>query len=90
MFTEVWGYDGFISGQYRPTGSQGRPKLEFWLKQLSIYLVAIVVMKLVVTGLLALFPFLIFVAKTLIGLFGDHGNAQGEQNHWHEMRLCFS
>ncbi len=93
LFTEIWGYDGFVSGQYTPsapqhgqTASNGeargtrarvpRPKFIFWLRQLALYLVAITVMKLVVTALFWLFPFLIFFARWLIDLFGSHQKLQ--------------
>ncbi|KDN43896.1 hypothetical protein K437DRAFT_257286 [Tilletiaria anomala UBC 951] len=76
LITEVWGYDGFVSGQYRPAGTRGRPKVEFWFKQLATYLVAILIMKLIVTVLFWLFPFLVVFAKWLINLFGEHQKAQ--------------
>lgn len=78
LLTERMGYDGFVSGQYRLAGTRGRPKIEYWFKQLGIYLVAILVMKLVVTTLLWLFPILVIFARWLIDLFGEHRKAQGE------------
>ncbi|KAL9932622.1 hypothetical protein V8E36_008321 [Tilletia maclaganii] len=80
VLTSVWGWHGFVSGQYgnvpTPEGGSGKPKMSYWGKQLASYLFAILVMKLFVTGIMWMFPFLFAFGKWLLSLFGKHRNAQ--------------
>ncbi|PWN53058.1 hypothetical protein IE53DRAFT_310980 [Violaceomyces palustris] len=78
--TDRFGLTGFVSGQYRdpaaPGARRSRPRISYWLKQLSTYLLTIFLMKLAVLALFDLFPFLFVFGEWLLDLFGDHKNAQ--------------
>lgn len=81
VLTDVWGFSGFVSGQYsdrnkRGRGKASRPKLSYWLKQLGSYFFALFVMKLIVTILFVIFPFLFAFGRWLLGLFGEAKNVQ--------------
>jgi hypothetical protein len=60
----------------RATQHAQRPRLAFWARQLGMYLLALLLMKLAVLVLFALFPFLITAGGALLDLFGEHKNAQ--------------
>lgn len=53
-----------------------RPKLTYWSRQLLIYLIALLLMKLLVLLIFWIFPFLFTIGKWLLGLFGKHKRAQ--------------
>ncbi|CAO1614779.1 unnamed protein product [Jaminaea pallidilutea] len=81
VLTDVWGFTGFVSGQYsdrnkRGRGKASRPKLSYWLKQLGSYFFALFMMKLVVTLLFVIFPFLFAFGRWLLDLFGEAKNVQ--------------
>ncbi|KAE8210672.1 hypothetical protein CF327_g5484 [Tilletia walkeri] len=80
VLTSVLGWHGFVSGQYgnvpTPDGGSGKPKMSYWGKQLVTYLFAIFIMKIFVTGIMWMFPFLFAFGKWLLSLFGKHRNVQ--------------
>lgn len=79
LLTDVWGKSGFVSGQYTSHASarhRNRPRIEYWLKQLASYLFVLLLMKMAVLLLFAIFPFLFDVGSWLLGLFGSHKQAQ--------------
>lgn len=79
LLTDVWGKEGFVSGQYTSTSSarhRNRPRIEYWLKQLASYLFVLLLMKMAVLLLFAIFPFLFDMGSWLLGLFGNHKQVQ--------------
>lgn len=81
VLTTVLGLKGCVSGQYtdgtkRGRGKASRPRLSYWFKQLGMYFFALLIMKVVVTILFALFPFLFAFGRWLLGLFGEAKNVQ--------------
>ncbi|EPQ28196.1 uncharacterized protein PFL1_04024 [Pseudozyma flocculosa PF-1] len=57
-------------------GRTARPRLSYWAKQLAVYLFVLLLMKLSVLVILAVFPFLIDMGSWLLKLFGSHKDAQ--------------
>lgn len=53
-----------------------RPRLSFFFRQLSLYLLSLLLMKIMVVILFALFPFLFDVGRWVLNLFGKHQKAQ--------------
>lgn len=53
-----------------------RPRLTFFFRQLSLYLLSLLIMKILVVLLLALFPFLFDVGRWILDLFGHAREAQ--------------
>lgn len=53
-----------------------RPRLTYWSRQLLVYLLALLIMKLFVLLIFYIFPFLFTIGKWLLGLFGKHKRAQ--------------
>ncbi|CAD6961743.1 unnamed protein product [Tilletia controversa] len=80
VLTSVLGWHGFVSGQYgnvpTPDGGSGKPKMSYWGKQLVTYLFAIFIMKIIVTGIMWMFPFFFALGRWLLSFFGKHRNVQ--------------
>ncbi|PWN24489.1 hypothetical protein BDZ90DRAFT_212407, partial [Jaminaea rosea] len=81
FLTTVMGLKGCVSGQYtdgtkRGRGKASRPRLSYWSKQLGMYFFALFIMKVIVTLLFVLFPFLFALGRWLLGLFGEAKNVQ--------------
>lgn len=80
LFTDILHWPGFVSGAYGnipdPEGGSSRPRLSYWLRQLCMYFFALLLMKLGVLGLFALFPWLFDLGRWLLGWLGDNVNAQ--------------
>lgn len=53
-----------------------QPRLSFFFRQLSLYLLSLLLMKIMVVILFALFPFLFDVGRWVLNLFGKHQKAQ--------------
>lgn len=53
-----------------------RPRLTFFFRQLSLYLLSLLLMKIMVVILFALFPFLFSIGRWVLNLFGPHQKAQ--------------
>ena len=70
----VLGWSGFVSGEYSAPMRHGRiaSMLECWVRQTAVYVLALVLMKLIVLGLLYVMPFLTFFGSWLLGLFQTH------------------
>lgn len=70
----VFEWPGFVSGEYSAPMRNGRVAsvLECWLRQTSVYVVALVLMKLFVLALLYLMPYLTMFSSWLLGLFDTH------------------
>ena len=64
------------SGASRRSFRRGRPRIEYWLKQLGSYLFVLFLMKMAVLAVLAIFPFLFDVGSWILGLFGSHKDYQ--------------
>ncbi|SNX82759.1 related to Vacuolar membrane protein [Melanopsichium pennsylvanicum] len=64
------------SGVGRRSYRRGRPKIEYWLKQLGSYLFVLFLMKMAVLLVLAIFPFLFDVGSWILGLFGNNKDFQ--------------
>ncbi|KAI3480120.1 hypothetical protein L1887_57719 [Cichorium endivia] len=56
--------------------ARAKPRLEYWLKQLASYLFVLLLMKMAVLVVLAIFPFLFDVGSWILGFFGSHKDAQ--------------
>ncbi|WFD22370.1 hypothetical protein MEQU1_001040 [Malassezia equina] len=66
---------GFVSGEYHPGGTPGRPApsvLQCWLRQTGVYLLGLALMKLLVLLLLAWLPSIVSFGGWLLSLFGTH------------------
>lgn len=70
------GGGGGGSSSRKASRSRSRPKMAYWLKQLCMYFFALLVMKVVVTILFVLFPFLFAFGAWLLDFFGESKNAQ--------------
>ena len=70
----VLGWSGFVSGEYSAPMRHGRiaSMLECWVRQTAVYVLALVLMKLIVLGLLYMMPFLTLFGSWLLGLFQTH------------------
>ncbi|PWN35390.1 uncharacterized protein FA14DRAFT_115574, partial [Meira miltonrushii] len=83
-FTDVLGWPGFVSGQYSSTPSViGRRRragprriMTFFFRQLAMYLLSLLLMKIMVLILFGIFPFLFDIGRWVLNLFGDHKKAQ--------------
>ena len=64
------------SGASRRSYRRGRPKIEYWFKQLGSYLFVLFLMKMAVLVVLAIFPFLFDVGSWILGFFGNHMDFQ--------------
>lgn len=64
------------SGASRRSYRRGRPRIEYWLKQLGSYLFVLFLMKMAVLIVFAIFPFLFDVGSWILGLFGSHKDFQ--------------
>ncbi|CDR88089.1 related to Vacuolar membrane protein [Sporisorium scitamineum] len=64
------------SGASRRSFRRGRPRIEYWLKQLGSYLFVLLLMKMAVLVLFALFPFLFDVGSWILSFFGSHKDVQ--------------
>ncbi|KAJ1019428.1 hypothetical protein NDA16_004545 [Ustilago loliicola] len=64
------------SGASRRSYRRGKPRFEYWLKQLGSYLFVLFLMKMAVLIVLAIFPFLYDVGSWILGLFGSHKDFQ--------------
>ncbi|TKY89439.1 hypothetical protein EX895_001970 [Sporisorium graminicola] len=64
------------SGTSRRSFRRGRPRLEYWFKQLASYLFVLLLMKMAVLILFALFPFLFDVGSWILSFFGSHKDVQ--------------
>ncbi|PWN18402.1 hypothetical protein BCV69DRAFT_71933 [Microstroma glucosiphilum] len=84
VLTDVWGLKGFVSGRYTDRSPKragrskkgGRPKVAYWFRQLGMYFFALLVMKVIVTILFVLFPFLFALGRWILSLFGEAKNIQ--------------
>lgn len=74
----VFGWSGFVSGEYSAPMRDGRvaSMLECWLRQTTVYVIALVLMKLFVLALMNMLPFLILFGSWLLSLFGTHRSLQ--------------
>ncbi|KAJ9477371.1 Vacuolar membrane protein [Pseudozyma hubeiensis] len=64
------------AGADRRAFRRGRPRIEYWLKQLASYLFVLFLMKMAVLVIFALFPFLFDVGSWILGFFGSHKDVQ--------------
>lgn len=64
------------TGAARRAFRRGRPRIEYWLKQLASYLFVLLLMKMAVLVIFALFPFLFDVGSWILGFFGNHKQFQ--------------
>jgi hypothetical protein len=71
LFTRKMGLQGFTSGSYG-----NPPSISYWGRQLSVYLAAVIVMKLGIGALLALFPSLLDVGEWLLSWTGGSTEVQ--------------
>jgi hypothetical protein len=53
-----------------------RPRLTFFFRQLSLYLLSLLLMKIMVVILFLIFPFLFSIGRWVLNLFGPHQKAQ--------------
>jgi hypothetical protein len=58
------------------TSKKQRPRLSFFFRQLSLYLLSLLLMKIMVVIIFAIFPFLFAVGRWVLNLFGVHQKAQ--------------
>ncbi|CAO1635086.1 unnamed protein product [Sympodiomycopsis kandeliae] len=65
-----------INSNTRLKSSSRKPKLSFWFKQLTMYFFALLVMKVIVTILFLIFPFLFEFGAWLLDFFGESKNVQ--------------
>lgn len=61
-----------------PGGStkKNRPRLTFFFRQLSLYLLSLLLMKIMVVLMFVFFPFLFDVGRWVLNLFGEHRKTQ--------------
>lgn len=64
------------SGASRRSFRRGRPRIEYWFKQLGSYLFVLFLMKMAVLVIFALFPFLFDVGSWILSFFGSHKDFQ--------------
>ena len=64
------------SGASRRAFRRGRPRIEYWFKQLGSYLFVLFLMKMAVLVIFALFPFLFDVGSWILSFFGSHKDFQ--------------
>ncbi|SPO21498.1 related to Vacuolar membrane protein [Ustilago trichophora] len=64
------------TGASRRSYRRGRPKIEYWFKQLGSYLFVLFLMKMAVLVIFAIFPFLFDVGSWILGFFGNHKDFQ--------------
>lgn len=53
-----------------------KPRLSFFFRQLALYLLSLLLMKVMVVLLFALFPFLFAIGRWVLDLFGEHKKGQ--------------
>jgi len=71
LLSEKLGLEGFRSGEY---GSP--PSFVYWIRQLGVYLSCLIVMKLVVVGLFAIWPGISKIGEWLLSWLGNGDAAQ--------------
>jgi len=64
------------SGSSRRAFRRGRPRIEYWLKQLASYLFVLFLMKMAVLVVFGFFPFLFDVGSWILGFFGSNKDFQ--------------
>ncbi|WFD26246.1 hypothetical protein MNAN1_001223 [Malassezia nana] len=72
---DVLQLQGFVSGEYMPRSMPGRcapSVLQCWLRQTSVYLLGLALMKAFVLLTLAMLPFLVAFGSWLLSLFGTN------------------
>lgn len=58
------------------TAKSSRPRMTFFFRQLALYLLSLLLMKIMVLILFGIFPFLFDIGRWVLNLFGDHKKAQ--------------
>lgn len=71
VLTERLGLNGFQSGQYG-----NPPRLKYWARQASVYILAVIIMKLAILALLALVPPLMDFGEWLLSWTGGNTSVQ--------------
>ena len=73
VLTEYFELPGFQSGQY---GDGPKPSLTFWGRQAAVYVACLVVMKLAVVALFAVWPYIFTIGEWLLSWTGNSNMVQ--------------